>query len=327
VPTDRALKQPSPRAPIRADRTVGVVVIAHNGRAHLERCLPPVANSKLRPQLLVVNSSPGDGTDEVARRFGAQLLEIAPASFDHGGTREQARRLLETDIVVMMSQDAYPADADTLGRLVAPVLAGDVAASYGRQVPRPGAHFFESFMRAFNYPSTSHVRSLADVERYGPYLFFFSDAFGAYDQRRLDEIGGFRPTLSHEDALAIAMLLRAGHRVAYVADAVVEHSHPDPFAGDLGRYYDARYARAGFGTALNPGGPEAKLGASYSRALVAEVSRSRPWLLPYAAVHLGVKWLGFRAGRAGRRAPNTVNRLLSGQKYYWNTPRDPEPVG
>ncbi len=318
---------PNERVPSRGCRSasVGVVVVAHRGRSHLERCLPTIAASSIRPQILVVNSSPGDGTTELAGRFGARVLDVEPASFNHGRTREQARKLLDTDVVVMMSQDAYPVGADALGHLVAPVQAGEVAAAYGRQVPRAGAHFFEAFMRDFNYPSTSHVRTLVDVDRYGPYLFFFSNAFGAYDQRTLDEIGGFRPTLSHEDALAVAMLLKAGQRVGYVADAVVEHSHRYTIGGDFGRYFDAGYARAGFGAALDPGGPETRLGASYARALIAEVGRSRPWLLPYAGVHLGVKWLGFRAGRLGRRTPSALNRFLSGQKYYWDT-RDPEPA-
>ncbi len=117
---------------------VGVVVVTHRAREHLRHCLPPLLRSPLRPRVLVVNSSSGDGTVEEARRLGADVMVVPRREFNHGLTRERARAALGTPVVVMLTPDAYPVDDDFLERLTAPVREGVAAVSYGRQLARPG---------------------------------------------------------------------------------------------------------------------------------------------------------------------------------------------
>ena len=74
--------------------SVGVVVITHAAREHLGRCLPPILGSPLAPRVLVVNSSSGDGTVEEALRLGAEVLVVPRGEFNHGTTREVARKQL-----------------------------------------------------------------------------------------------------------------------------------------------------------------------------------------------------------------------------------------
>jgi rhamnosyltransferase len=268
----------------------------------------------------VVDSSSDDGTAEEAERLGAETLVIPRREFNHGATRELARRSLGTDIVVMVSADAYARDVDALGKLVAPVASGEVAVSYGRQIARPGAGTFEVFLRTFNYPPESNVRRVEDAPKYGAALSFCSDVFAAWKQEDLDEIGGFRPTLFHEDAIAAALLLKAGHRIAYVADAVVEHSHSYNLAGDFRRYFDAGYARTKYAQELSFSGTHAALGARYARSLLAELARSRPWLIPYAVAHIGVKGAGYVAGAWAVGKSSRIASRLSGQEYFWSSP-------
>jgi rhamnosyltransferase len=298
---------------------IGVAIPTYRGSDQLRRSLPPVLRSPLAPRVLVVDSSSNDGTVEAARELGAETLVIPRSSFNHGATRELARRELGTEIVVMMTQDAYLLDEASLERLVEPVVSGTAAMSYGRQVARPEASLFESSLRDFNYPATSHVRSKADADRYGAYIFFASNAFAAWRNRELDEVGGFQPTLSHEDAVAAAMLLRAGHAIAYVAEAVVEHSHTYGLWDDFQRYFDAGYAREEYRSVFAFAGPHRDLGQRYAEELLALVVRTRPWLLPYAVAHLGTKWLGFFIGRNSLNAPDGLKRALSGQTYYWSS--------
>ena len=241
---------------------IGVAIPSYRGRDQLHRSLPPLLRSPLAPRVLVVDSSSNDGTVETARKLGAETLVIPRNAFNHGTTRELARRELGTEIVVMMTQDAYLLDEASLERLVEPVIAGTAAMAYGRQVATPGASLFESFLRTFNYPSESHVRSKADADRYGAYLFFASNAFAAYRNRVLDEIGGFQSTLSHEDAVAAAMLLRAGHAIAFVAEAIVEHSHTYSLWQDFQRYFDAGYAREEYRSVFAFACPHRDLGAA-----------------------------------------------------------------
>lgn len=305
-----------------ATATVGVVVVTHRAREHLARCLPPLLRSPLRPRVLVVNSSSGDGTVEEARRLGAEILVVPRGEFNHGLTRERARRALGTDIVVMMTPDAYPTDDGFLERLTAPVLAGRAAVAYGRQVPRTGADLVERFGREFNYPAASHTRSKADRARHGSSTHFCSNACAAWSSAALDVVGGFPATLVSEETIAAATLLRAGHRVAYVAEAVVVHSHRHGLTDEVRRHFDIGFARKRAGKLLRGGGRarrDGDRGRAFARALLALAWREEPAALPRVALHLGAKYLGYRAGLLGPSLPLAVARRLSGQDYFWDT--------
>lgn len=304
---------------MKATLSIGIVVPTFRASGQLARCLEPLLASPLRPRILVVDSSSGDGTVEEARRLGAETLVIPREAFNHGATREYARRQLGTDVVAMLTQDAHAADEQALGRLVGPVLAGEVAVSYGRQIARPGAGAFEGFLRSFNYPPESNVRGLEDASQYGAALYFCSNAFAAWNQDALDEVGGFPTTLSHEDAIATALLLKAKHRIAYVADAVVEHSHPYSLSSDFQRYFDAGYARTEYARELSFAGTHASLGARYARAVLLDIGRSQPWLLPYAGAHIAVKGFAYLAGARAVGGPHWIARRLSGQEYFWSS--------
>src|SRR5581483_11305255 len=130
---------------LRSECSVGVAVLTYRSRAHLERCLRPLFRSRSRPRVLVVDSSSCDGTLELASALGAETLSIPREEFNHGGTRNLARQHLGTEVVVMMTPDAYVRDEGALDTLVAPIIAGEATIAYGRQVPRPKAGFFETF--------------------------------------------------------------------------------------------------------------------------------------------------------------------------------------
>lgn len=304
--------------------TVGVAVITHRAKHHLPKCLPPLLGSPLQPRVVVVNSSSHDGTVEEAERLGAETLVIPRVEFNHGATRERARKHLGTDVVAMVTPDAYAVDEHVLGRMLEPILEGRAAVAYARQIPHVGAGFLEAFPRRFNYPETSELRSLADKERYGSYTIFCSNTFAGYRNALLDEAGGFPAVLSHEDQLATAALLQRGHKVAYVAEAVVHHSHTYTLRQEFQRYFDAGYARASYQDLYHIAGHDSSHGKVFLKALFKTVVRERPWLLPYTVVNTGVKWLGYKVGAASRTAPDWLKRACSGQDYYWTSTFYPE---
>ena len=310
----------SPRVP------VGVVIVTHRAREHLARCLPPLLDSPLRPRVLVVNSSSGDGTVEEARRLGAEVMVVPRREFNHGLTRELARREVRAEVVAMLTPDAYPTDAGFLERLTAPVRAGDAAIAYGRQAARAGAGLVERFGREFNYPAASNTRSLGDWRRHGSYTHFCSNACAAWSSAALDAIGGFRPTLVSEETIAAAELLRRGGRIAYVADAVVVHSHRHGLADEFARHFDIGYARERFSPLLRWRERDEVRGARFAKALLAQAWREEPASLPAVAAHLAAKWLGYRAGLLGPSLPLAVTRRLSGQDYFWDTPASGSPA-
>jgi len=299
---------------------IAVVIPTKNAGTDLALLLTKLHQQRLQPdEITVYDSASDDGSVLLALEMGVNVVSVKPEDFNHGATRELARKETGAEIVIFMTQDAIPVDDHLLEKLVEPIMSGRASLSYARQIPRSGADIFESFPRKFNYPAESQIRSIADVEKFGVYTFFSSDSCAAYLNSALDEIGGFLPTLTSEDYFATARLLRKGHKVAYAADAVVEHSHAYTLLEEFKRYFDTGYVRA-----ENPwvqaivGTAEAR-GKEYFAAFIHDLAQYNPLLIPYAVINTCVKLLGYRAGYRSLKAPLWLKKRLSTQRYFWDS--------
>lgn len=306
--------------------TIGIAVITYKAKHHLPHCLPPLLNSPLKPRVVVVNSSSNDGTVELAKQMGAETLVLPRAEFNHGTTREQARHYLNTDIVVMITPDAYAVDNGVIKKLVDPIVKGLTSIAYARQLPHNGADIFESFPRDFNYPSAGHIRSIHDLHTYGVYTYFCSDSCAAYLNKALDEVGGFPPVLTGEDTVVTSKLLHKGHSIAYVAEARVKHSHRYTLWQEFQRHFDTGLARKEYGHLLQGAGKDEKRGKEYVRSLFKRLAKENPLLLPYAFIQTLAKWLGYRIGRASGNAPLWFKKALSSQDFYWTKTNNQHPL-
>lgn len=311
------LKSPS-GTQLQTQLSIGVAVITHSAKYHLPRCLPPYLNSPLKPRVLVVNSSSHDGTVEVAKALGAETLVIPRNEFNHGATREVARKFLNTDIIVMVTPDAYAASDGLLEALINPILHQNCVVAYARQIPHEGADFFESFAREFNYPSESHFRCIDDCQKHGVYTFFCSNSCAAYLNKALDEIGGFEPVLLGEDTVAVARLLHRGYQIAYVAEAVVHHSHRYSLVQEFRRSFDTGLARKEYRHLISVGGKDSLRGKAYALELAKRLWQNNRSLLPYAALQTAIKYMGYQLGKISVNAPKWLKKTFSSQDFYWS---------
>ncbi|MCB9944747.1 MAG: glycosyltransferase family 2 protein [Geminicoccaceae bacterium] len=297
--------------------TIGVCIITYRARDLLEGCITPLRQSPLNPRILVVNSTSNDGTVERALELGAETWVIPRGTFNHGATREAARKRLGTDLVVMMTPDAHPLTHHFLAKLLRPLAEGKADMAYARQLARAEADPIERFIRDFNYPEFGGVRSLASREQHGNYNHFCSNSCAAWRQRALDAIGGFKPTLVSEETVAACELLEAGRSIAYVPEAIVVHSHPTGLWNDFRRQFDVGYSRAQFSDLLLARGKDESRGMEFLRQLIEHLAIERPTLIPYATLHTLVRYLGYRMGMAGHRLPHRLNAWLSSQDFFW----------
>lgn len=297
--------------------SIGIVIPTYQAEKHLSLCLQPWIDCQLKPRILVVDSSSTDNTVEIARKMGVETIVIAQNEFNHGLTREYARHYLNTDIVVMVTQDAYAENDLVLEKLIAPIIAKQAAVSYARQIPHKGANFFESFSREFNYPLDSQLRGLEDIEKYGVYTFFCSDSCAAYDNRLLNQVGGFSSVLFGEDTLVVSKLLQAGHRIAYTPEAVVSHSHSYSLSQEFRRNFDIGFSRQEYRHLLAVAGKDSGRGLLYTKTLLSRIVHTKPSLLPYAVMQTLCKWLGYKIGSKSLLAPLWFKKCLSSQKFYW----------
>lgn len=190
-------------------------------------------------ETIIVDSASDDNTVEIAKGFGAKTMVIPRRSFNHGKTRNMAAGEAEGEILVFMTQDALPFDSTLLGNLTAPLMSGEVAAAYGRHVPRSDASPPEIFARRFNYPESPRTKSMDDVSRCGIKTFFFSNVCSAVRRDAFLKVGMFPEDIrGNEDMLLAAKLLLKSHKVAYVPGAVVIHSHSISLFHLFARYYN-----------------------------------------------------------------------------------------
>ena len=298
-----------------------IIIPSYNGLQQLKRwfgvCYP------LKDKVLVVDSGSNDGTVEYLNEIKVRYLTIPQVEFNHGATREFARKQTDAKAVVYMTQDAIPKRVEAIECLAGHVISGDVDIAYGRQISRSGASIFESFPRKFNYPQIDNQRTLQDVDKYGAYTFFCSDSFAAYSQQSLDKVGGFKSWYTNEDYLITAKILRNGGKIMYVSNAEVVHSHSYTLVEEFKRNFDNGHIRG-----LNPWirdlvGSAEKRGMKFFRKLVNELWKNSAHLVPYAFVQTGVKWLGFKMGYHSTNWPKAVKKFCSGQSYYFDSPYYP----
>lgn len=275
---------------------IGIVIPTFQASKHISYCLRPLLQSSLKPRILVIDSSSTDNTIKIAKEMGAETLVIPQHEFNHGTTREKGRQILQTPIVVMMTQDAYATSPKMLELLVYPILEKKASIAYARQIPHQGATILAGFHRHFNYPPTSHVRDLKDIATYGAYIFFCSNSCAAYRNAALDEIGGFPHVSFGEDALVTAKLLHRKHRIAYVAEAEVYHSHDYTLRQEFCRHFQMGLVRQSHRAILDIGELERRRGKDYLQALLKTLWPSCPSKIPYALVQTFIKYFGYRLG-------------------------------
>ncbi len=300
--------------------SVGLVILTKNAQKTLDSILCQLTKTSLEIQILIIDSSSSDSTVLIAKNHDIKVIVIHQADFNHGATREYARKQLNTDIVIFLTQDAIPVNSDLIANLVKPLIDSDkVVVSYGRQIAHNGADLFEAFPREYNYGNKSQIRGIDDLEEYGVYTFFCSNSCAAYKNTALDEIGGFNPVLTNEDYFAVAALLQKGYKIAYVAEAVVSHSHRYTLWQEFQRYFDTGYVRAENPIIQNLVGQAESRGIGFVSALLKQVWLTKPPLMPYVIIQSAMKWLGYRVGFYGLHLPLCLKKKLSQQAYYWSS--------
>jgi rhamnosyltransferase len=270
-------------------------------------------------QIFVIDSSSTDGTPELARAAGYRVLSIARSEFNHGGTRQFAAQLLQpVDILVYLTQDAILASDDAIVRLVRPFEDPSIGATFGRQLPRVGAGPIESHARSFNYPAESQLRTLAARNALGFKAIFCSNSFAAYRTSALSAVGGFpNNVIVSEETVVFARLLLRGWKTAYVADAMVHHSHYYPYSEEFRRYFDVGVLHAREPWLLDEFG---KVDGEGLRFFISQLNCLWPrhaYLVPDGLVRLFIRYTGYKVGRLERKLSPALAKRLSQQKHYW----------
>ena len=298
---------------------VSLIIPTYNGMHHLPKLFEILEQQTIPFELVVIDSSSTDGTSEYLKSRADKFITIKQSEFDHGGTRTIAAKAASGDILLFLTQDALPKDKYSFERLLDAFKDEEVVAVYGRQLAYPEASLFAQHLRAFNYPEKSYVRSFGDSKEYGLKTAFLSDSFSAYRKSAIERVGWFKEgTIFGEDMHLVARLLLAGGKVAYVADAIVYHSHNYTLLEDFKRYFDTGVFHAREPWLLEKFGKAEGEGKRYVESeLKFLLSRGAMLRVPEFFLRNGMKLLGYKLGKNYEKLPRSLAVALSMHKSWW----------
>jgi len=90
---------------------------------------------ELGPKVLDIDSGSRDHCVDIARAAGVSILEIEPASFGHGRTRNLSAQRTSGELVCFVTQDATPGPGCLAAHREARALSDRVGAVFGPHLP------------------------------------------------------------------------------------------------------------------------------------------------------------------------------------------------
>ena len=280
----------------------GLIIPTLNAGAQFRTLLEQIAAQSLPTRKLIVDSESTDDTARLAKKFGVEVLTIPRKTFNHGATRQLALETLPEraplDVIIFLTQDVLLHDNESLATLVK-IFGEDksVGLSYGRQLPHANATAEAKFLRAFNYPATSQLRSFDDRKIFGLKTAFASNSFAAYRISALMAVGGFPNVPLSEDMFVAAKMLIGGWKIFYSADAQVYHSHNYTAAQEFRRYVEIGKFHAQQSWIRETFGSPEGAGKKFVLMKLAALAKKNPVDCLGAIFRDAAKFLGYRLGR------------------------------
>lgn len=300
---------------------VSVVVPVKNAAAFLPTLFARWSAQKPRPpdEVILVDSQSEDGTRELAESFGARVIPIE--QFSHGRARNLGVREARGDVVVLMTQDAVPANEEWLMRLLKPLADPRVAAVYSRQIPRDDANPMERYFLLTHFPPAPALRrEKRDGAEPSLRNVFFSNVSGAVRRNLLLQHPFDESLIMSEDQQLSRDLIEAGYAVVYEPASVVIHSHNYTLSVCVKRYFDSVYSL----TKIFPShdvGTSVSMGWKYVWGEMLYVLRHAPLWLPYYGLYTASKTLGTLLAHVGDRLPYWLLKRVSLHSYHWEQKR------
>lgn len=302
--------------------TIDVVIPVYKPGREFEELIRRLELQKLKIGKIYLMHTK-DGNDlmhsEILKGYDNIIVEeIEPNEFDHGGTRDQGIRMSDAEYILCMTQDAVPADSHLTERLLEGLQKKDVAVAYARQLPKKNCRLIECYIRSFNYPENSIVKTKDDLDRMGIKTFFCSNVCAMYRKNVYAAQGGFeKRTIFNEDMIYAARCVQNGYGISYVAEARVIHSHNYTHLQQFHRNFDLAVSQAQH--------PEI-FGRIKSESEGIRMIKSTAWYLiknrhPLMVVTLftssAAKYLGYLLGKQYRRLPRRIVLKCTMNPRYW----------
>ncbi len=213
-----------------------IVIPTLNGGEDFRKCLAAIYSQKadFPFEVLVIDSGSTDETVSIARTFPVRFYQIDKKEFNHGLTRNKGIELSKGEFVVLMTQDAIPANENWLSALVSPFFEDDrVAGTYARQIPRDDAdvltqRHLNQWLTGRLMRDIKYITDRRDYEKQPPmqkYMFCNFDDVCSCIRKGVWEKIPFEYAVFAEDLDWSKKVIESGFKIVYEPRAAVIHSH------------------------------------------------------------------------------------------------------
>jgi cellulose synthase/poly-beta-1,6-N-acetylglucosamine synthase-like glycosyltransferase len=198
---------------------VSVVIPAYNEAAGIAATVRSMVASRYRGRIevIVVDDGSSDGTAAIARNLGIPYVHvISQPNSGKPGALNRGIAEARSDILVLVDGDTI-FQADTLGRLIAPLAAADVGAVSGNTKVGNRRGFLGGWQHLEYVMGFNLDRRLFDMLGTIPTV---PGAIGAFRRAALAAVGGVSTDTLAEDTDLTMALCRSPWRVVYAPGAI-----------------------------------------------------------------------------------------------------------
>ncbi len=193
-----------------------VVMRSHNDMPLAAETLRNLRAQRTPFVLVAFDNASTDGTLEEIRKYTDRIHHVPAGAYVPGRILNQAMAATEGEIVVFINSDCTPQNDSMLEALLAGFVSEEIAAVFGRQMPRPDC-------RALLAKDTDDTYGDGSRQRYWRHCF--SMAVSAI-RRSAWERMPFNEDLQYSEDIDWTWRARGrGYQIRYVPDAMVMHSH------------------------------------------------------------------------------------------------------
>lgn len=201
-----------------SDPLVSIIMRSYNEGWALREILPALqAQEYKNRELIVIDSGSTDGSVELIRAAQPRhFIQIQPHEYNPARVMNCGMQMARADYGVFLNADATPQGPNWLRPLVTELFDPQTAATFGRQIPRPDCRA----VYACDYD-----RCFGPDRESDKWDHFFSMVSSGLRKDIWAKRGFLEQMQYSEDDEYTRWCRSLGHRVVYVPESVVMHSH------------------------------------------------------------------------------------------------------
>lgn len=200
---------------------ISLVILTKNGGKLFKYSIKEIYSqvTSFNFEVVIIDSGSTDGSLEYIKKYPARIIQINPADFSFGRTRDYGYKQTRGDIIVTLSQDVIPASDKWLENIVEPILMGKADVVQGKTIaPKGGIVFYWEKIGLFYF--TKEGKQF--IEKYGNIgLSCCSLAM----KREVWEDTYFGNALMNEDKVIQRKIINKGYKIISSNRSIAYHGH------------------------------------------------------------------------------------------------------